>query len=127
MNYKSAQIMIVEDERIIALDIQNLLIQAGYPAPSVYSSGEAAIAAVKKNKPNLVLMDIMLKGKLDGLDAAKKIREYMDIPIIYITALIDEKTRKKAESVSPYELVGKPINIRQLLEVLETAMDSHPS
>ena len=123
MDKRSACITIVEDERIIALDIQNCLVQEGYATPSVYSSGEAAITAAEERKPDLLLMDVMLKGKLDGFTAARKIRELHDTPIIFITALMDEKTKAAAAMISPSGMIGKPINIKQLMEVVEKALN----
>jgi CheY-like chemotaxis protein len=119
--------MIVEDERIIALDLQSLLMQTGFPKPTVYSSGEAAIDALEKDQPDLVLMDIMLKGKMDGFEAAAEIQRRLTIPIIYITALMDISTREKAESLSSQEIIGKPIHIAQLLDVVERALEPQSS
>ena len=126
MKYQSANIMIVEDERIIAMDVQNLLIQSGHQNSSVYSSGEAAIAAVQEIRPDLVLMDINLKGSLDGLETIRRIREQQDIRVIYITALMDDETKARAEAVCPYRIINKPIHEHQLFEVIEKTFNSYP-
>jgi CheY-like chemotaxis protein len=119
--------MIVEDERIIALDIQSLLTQAGFPKPSVYSSGESAIDALDEEEPDLILMDIMLKGSMDGFTAVENIQKRRQIPVIYITALMDAATREKALSLSSHEIIGKPIHVPQLLDIVERALANQSS
>ena len=83
------QILVVEDEAITGMDIQRRLKNLGYIVPVVVSSGEDAIKKVKENNPDLVLMDINLKGEMDGIEAALKIHSFSDIPVIYLTAFSD--------------------------------------
>ena len=82
----STKILIVEDERIVALSIQNKLERLGYTVTANVASAEAAIASIVPNLPHLVLMDIKLKGKIDGIEAAAQIRKNFQLPIVYLTA-----------------------------------------
>lgn len=125
LKYQTPRIIIVEDERIIALDIQNSLVRAGYQAPAIYSSGEAAITAAEEVKPDIILMDIRLKGSLNGFETAERIRGHYNIPVIFLSAFTGEKFRTKAETISPYGIVGKPVNVEKLLEAVEKALNSH--
>ncbi|MCZ7372465.1 MAG: response regulator, partial [Candidatus Methanoperedens sp.] len=90
------KILVVEDESIIAEDIRRSLENLGYSVPSVVSSGEAAINKAKEERPDLVLMDIMLKGKMDGIVAAGKIRSEFNIPTVYLTAYGDDNILARA-------------------------------
>src|ERR1043165_2125327 len=90
-------ILIVEDESIVAKDIQHSLKKLGYTVVGMCSTGEDAIKAAEETKPDLVLMDIMLKGDMSGIEAAGKIREKFNIPIIYLTAYADERTLSKGK------------------------------
>jgi len=92
-----ARILIVEDEGIEALDIQQRLISMGYDAPDIVSTGEEAITKAEEVFPDLVLMDIMLPGEIDGVAAAQQIKTRFNIPIIYITAYADEDTLQRAK------------------------------
>ncbi|HTX61198.1 MAG TPA: response regulator, partial [Methanobacterium sp.] len=82
-----AGVLIVEDEAITALEIRNVIESSDYEVLSVVHSGEEAIKQALTLKPDLILMDIILQGDMDGVDAARKIKEFLDIPILYITAL----------------------------------------
>jgi len=115
------QILVVEDEIITAMDIQNRLINLGYNVPSIISSGEEAIIKVKENKPDLVLMDICLKGEMDGIDATSKIHSFSDIPVIYLTAFSDDITFARAKITEPYAYIVKPVKDRELQINLEIA------
>ena len=91
------KVVVVEDESIVAKDIQNSLKNMGYGVSAVVASGEKAIEAVHKFRPNLVLMDIMLKGEMSGIEAAKIIKDRFDITVIFLTAYADEDTLEKAK------------------------------
>src|SRR4030066_77782 len=97
MNPKK-KILIVEDENIVAMDIRKMLLESGYEITSMISSGEEAIINVRENKPDLILMDIVLKGKMTGIDASRIISQYFDIPIIYLTALSSDDSLLEARS-----------------------------
>lgn len=114
-------ILVVEDEIITAMDIQKRLINLGYNVPVTVCSGEEAIIKVKENKPDLVLMDINLNGKIDGIEAASQIHSFSDIPIIYLTAYSDEATLERAKITEPYAYIVKPFKDRELKINLEIA------
>ena len=90
-------ILIVEDEAIVAKDIQQSLKKAGYNVVGVASTGEKAIELANEKKPDLVLMDIMLKGPMSGIEAAEEIRLALNIPVVFLTAYADESTFNKAK------------------------------
>ena len=113
-------ILIVEDESIVAKDIQQTLIRLGYNVVGIASSGEKAIQMAQTEQPELVLMDIMLKGDLTGVDVAKIIKEKYGIPVIYITAYADEATISKAKYTEPYGYIIKPfkeIDVKTSIEI----------
>jgi DNA-binding LytR/AlgR family response regulator len=118
-------ILIVEDESIVAKDIQHSLKKLGYTVVGMCSSGEDAIKTVEEVKPDLVLMDIMLKGEMSGIDAAGQIREKFNIPIIYLTAYADESTLNKAKVSEPYGYIIKPFKEIDLHTSIEMAIYKH--
>ena len=113
------QILVVEDEIVTGIDIKKMLKNLGYNVPVVVSSGEEAIKKVKENNPDLVLMDINLKGGMDGIEAASKIHSFSDIPVIYLTAFSDNKTLERAKITEPYAYMIKPLKTRELQINLE--------
>jgi len=120
-----ARILIVEDELIVAKDVQNMLERTGYTVPAVVSSGEAAVRKAVEVQPDLVLMDIMLKGDIDGVEAAEQIRDLLHIPVIYITAYADEDTLQRAKITEPYGYIIKPFQERELYTNIEMALYKH--
>jgi PAS domain S-box-containing protein len=120
-----ARILVVEDEAITAKDIQNRLKDLGYDAPAIASSGEEAIKKVEEIKPDLVLMDIVLKGDIDGIDAAEQIRDRFDIPVVYLTAYIDEARLEKTRVTEPYGYIIKLCEEKELRPVIEMALQRH--
>src|SRR5574342_581045 len=96
-NNPTAKILVVEDENIVAKDIQNTLKGLGYVVTAVVASGEEAIQKAAETQPDLVLMDIMLKGYQDGVEAARQILTRYNIPVIYLTAYTDETTLERAK------------------------------
>jgi CheY-like chemotaxis protein len=112
MSVKS--IMVVEDENIIALDIKNRLKKLGYNITSVVPSGEEAVRLAGKEKPDLVLMDIVLRGNLDGVKAAQLISKQTRIPIIFLSSFSDEDTLRQAYQVSHHGYLIKPFSEREL-------------
>lgn len=117
-----AKILIVEDESIVALNIQNRLEELGYKVTAKASTGEAALQAVGNNCPDLVLMDIKLTGKLDGIEAADQIRQQFQIPVVYLTAYTDEETLSRAKLTEPYGYILKPFESRDLCTSIEVAL-----
>ncbi len=108
------RILVVEDEGIIAKDIQNTLNRSGYSAIAVVSSGEEAIKKAMEAYPDLVLMDIVLEGNMDGVKAAEHIRDRFDIPVVYLTAYSDDKTLQRAKITEPFGYILKPFQEREL-------------
>ncbi len=102
-----AQILVVEDEMITANDIKNSLEKAGYQVPAIVSTGEDAIKKTEEFKPDIVLMDIKLEGKMDGIDAAEIIQSNFNIPVIYLTAYSDKKTVERVKTTQPQGYILK--------------------
>ena len=120
-----AKIMIVEDEWITADDIKMSLQSLGYAVTSMSSSGEEAIQNAEKDKPDLVLMDIVLQGEMDGIEAANQIHSCYDIPIIYLTAYADEKVLERAKITEPFGYIVKPFINEDLKIAIEIALYKH--
>lgn len=118
-------ILVVEDERLVALDIQTRLEHLGYTVPEIASSGKEAIQRAGDLRPHLVLMDIKLKGPVDGITAAETIRARFDIPIIFLTAYADDSTLQRAKISEPYGYLLKPFEEQELLTAIETAIYKH--
>jgi CheY-like chemotaxis protein len=112
MSVKS--IMVVEDENIIALDIKNRLKNLGFNIIAVVPTGEEAIHLASERKPDLILMDIVLRGNLDGVETAEQISKKTHIPIIFLSSFSDEDTLRKARKVSGYGYLIKPFNEKEL-------------
>jgi DNA-binding response OmpR family regulator len=120
-----ANILVVEDEAIVALDIQTRLIQLGYDVAGICSTGEDAIKRADEFKADLVLMDIMLGGKINGVEAARQIRMQYNIPVIFLTAYSDEATLQQAKMIEPYGYLPKPFDGRTLKTTIEIALHKH--
>jgi PAS domain S-box-containing protein len=116
------KVLIVEDEIITALGIQKQLEHLGYAVPAVARSGEEAITATGAIQPDLILMDIRLKGEMDGVDAAKKIRDQFDIPIVFLTAHADAQTVQRAKVAEPSGYILKPHSEDELRSAIEVAL-----
>lgn len=114
--------MVVEDEVIVGKDIQTSLRMLNYEVPHLVTSGETAVAMAEKEDPDLVLMDIVLRGQMDGIEAARQIRNRYDIPVIYLTAYSDEKTLHRAKETEPHGYLLKPVNHRELRSTIEMAL-----
>ena len=121
----TARILIVEDQKLIAADLENTLRKLGYAVVASVSSGEEAVAAADAARPDLVLMDIRLRGDLDGVETAAAIRQRMDIPVIYLTAYADEQTIRRAKATSPFGYLVKPFNERELRAAIEVGLYTH--
>jgi PAS domain S-box-containing protein len=120
-----ARILVVEDETIIAMEIENRLKNLGYIVPAVVSTGPAAIAKTAEVQPDLILMDIMLKGEMDGIEAAGQIRQRFGIPIVYLTAYADENILQRAKITQPAGYLLKPFEERELHIAIEMALCRH--
>lgn len=115
-------ILIVEDETIVAKDIQTSLKNLGYSVTAVVSSGEKAIKEIENKKPDLVMMDIMLKGGMSGIDAAQIIKDRFNIPVVFLTAYADDSTIEKAKVTEPYGYIIKPFKEKELQTTIEMAL-----
>lgn len=104
------RILIVEDDMIIAANLSLQLTKLGYEVIGIVSRGEDAITTAKQNNPDIILMDVNLKGSIDGIDAAIAIHLQNEIPIIYLTANNDDLTFAKAKATQPYAFISKPFN-----------------
>jgi len=121
---ESKRVLVVEDETIVALEIQERLMGFGYTAV-ISSNGEEAIKKAGEFHPDIVLMDIMLKGDIDGIEAAGRIRKSMDIPIVYLTAYSDKATIERAKITQPFGYLIKPFQARELNVSLDMALYKH--
>jgi DNA-binding LytR/AlgR family response regulator len=121
MNQKY-KVLIVEDEILVATDIEESLESLGYSVQGVVDSGLKAIEAVEKQLPDLILMDINLKGEMTGIEAAKKITQKHDVPIIYLTANADIETVNQAKVALPYGYIIKPFTDIELQTNIEIAI-----
>jgi DNA-binding response OmpR family regulator len=110
----SGTILVVEDERIVARDLQQRLTRLGFAVPEVASSGEEALSLAERLKPQLILMDIKLKGKVNGLEAARRIGEQLKIPVIFLSAYDDEETRSASRSLNAIDFLNKPFEDQRL-------------
>jgi len=116
------KILVVEDEVIVARNIEKRLISAGYKVAGIASSGEEAIELAGSLKPDLVLMDIKLRGKMDGIDAANAIRSSCRLPIIYLTSYADEETFQRAKKTEPFGYLIKPFELKELSRSVDMAL-----
>lgn len=121
----NTKVLIVEDEHIVALDMKNRLQQFGYEVVEHVGSGQEAIRSVKTLKPDVVLMDIQLKGDFDGIQTAEYIKQHQDIPIIFITAYADKTTLERAKGIEAFGYLIKPYNDRELYTNIEVALYKH--
>ena len=122
---KGKNIIIVEDENIIAIDLKRTLKRLGYNIIKMVNSGEELLEIISTSEPDLILMDILLAGKLNGIDTAQIIKEKYNIPVVYLTALTDEEILQKAMVTEPYGYLLKPFEHRSLNSTLEMAFYKH--
>ncbi|MEO1637352.1 MAG: response regulator [Cyanobacteria bacterium J06631_9] len=121
----ATKIMIVEDESIIALDIKTSLSRLGYEVSGVAASGESALMKIRDNRPQLVLMDIHLKGEMNGIQVSEIIQSEFQLPIIYLTANADGSTFKAAQRTDPHAYLLKPFDEKALGIAIEVALNQH--
>ena len=116
------RILVVEDESIVAKDIQQTLIRLGYDVPATASSAQNAYARLEELDPDLVFLDIKLKGDLDGIHIAEHIKQKYDIPVIFLTSFVDKNTLDRAKITEPYGYLVKPFNESDLQTTVEMAL-----
>lgn len=119
------KILVVEDEGLTAMELQRKLKFWGYDVPTFAFSRREAVKKAEEIKPDLILMDIVLKGEGDGIDAVKEIRDNIDVPVIYLTAYSDESTVERAEVTEPYGFIIKPFEEKELHESISNALHKH--
>ena len=119
------KIFIVEDEAIVARDIELRLKSMGYEVVGIAASGEKAIDMIDESQPDFVLMDIHLKGKLDGIETAEAVRKKHDIPIVFLTAYADTATLERAKATDPFGYILKPFEERALQIHIEIAFHKY--
>ena len=119
------KILVVEDESIVAMDIKQRAEGLGYEVIGITPSGEEALEIIREDPPDLILMDIVLKGKIDGIEAAQRIHDNYDIPVLYLTAYSDEETLKRAKITEPFGYIIKPFEDRELHGSVEIAIYKH--
>lgn len=115
-------ILVVEDERIVARDIEKRLKKLGYRVVASVASGEEALDQARLTRPDLVLMDIQLKGQLDGIQTAERIYADFEIPVVFLTAYADEETLQRAKVTEPFGYIVKPFDERDLHAAIEVAL-----
>jgi len=119
------KILVVEDEGIVTRDIKNRLKVLGYPSPATACSGIEAINKVVKYHPDLVLIDIQLKGEIDGIKAARQIYDRFDIPVVYLMEDADEETLRDEKVIEPFHYILKPCEENSLRINIERALYQH--
>ena len=118
-------VLVIEDESIVSKDLQHSLTKLGYNVVGAASNGEKAIELAGLKNPNIILMDIMLKGDMNGIEAAEKIKELYSVPIVFLTAYSDESTLSKAKITEPYGYILKPFKEIDLHTTIEMAVYKH--
>ncbi len=119
---ETPKILIVEDETLVALDIQCTLENLGYCVPAVVSSGEESIKKASEIHPDLVLMDIKLSGDMDGITAAEQIYNRFRIPVVYLTAYADDKILEGMRRIKFFGYISKPFDERDLQKMIERVL-----
>jgi PAS domain S-box-containing protein len=122
---KKVKVLIVEDESIVSIDLRQTLIKLNYQVLDIARTGEDAITKALEKNPDIILMDIMLGGKMTGIEAVQKIKEQIDVAVIYLTAYADEKTIQTAKLTDPFGYILKPFDERSLHSSIEMALYKH--
>ena len=122
---EAAKIFIVEDEPIEAMDLSMVLERLGYTVSGSVMSGEECLMKVKADRPDLVIMDIKLRGEMDGIDTVWELRKILDVPVIFTTAMSDQSSLARAKLTEPYGYIVKPFNERELYTTIETSLYRH--
>lgn len=124
MQFNIKKILIVEDETLTGLDLSEKLTQLGYvPWPEIIRYGEKVLSAAQDSDTDVILMDIRLAGKTDGIEAAKQVKERLDIPIVFLTAFFDDETFYRALKTGPHAFLKKPVCIDELRIALEVGLN----
>ncbi|MGB3669681.1 MAG: response regulator [Phormidesmis sp.] len=119
------RVMVVEDESVISLDIKTSLTRLGYSIAGVAASGDIALRKIRETRPDVILMDIHLKGEMTGIDVSEQVRSELQIPIVFLTANADSSTFKEANQTDPYGYLLKPFEEKELGIAIEIALHKH--
>jgi CheY-like chemotaxis protein len=122
---EKAKILVVEDQNIVALNIKNKLKNLGYTVPDTAATGEEAIRKAELMNADIVLMDIKLKGDMDGIEAASEIKNRLGIPVLYLTASTDDEIYDRAKTTEPAGYISKPFREEDLHSNIEMALHKH--
>jgi len=120
------RIIIVEDELLVSDDLMEILSENGYHVAGAAMTGEEAVRVALENQPDLILMDITLKGNMDGVEAASRIRRFSSVPIVFLSAHVDSKLIERVRFVEPAGYVMKPFSQKALLETVKKALSESP-
>ncbi len=123
--YRDINIMIIEDEALVAMDIESRLIKMGFGIAGVYGDSDKALAFLEIHHPDLILCDINISGPKDGIDIAMHVHHHKHIPLIFVTALSDRSTLERAKKALPYGYIVKPFEDTDLESALEMALYKH--
>lgn len=118
-------LLIVEDQAVVAADLEARLLRNGYQVCGVAASGEEALALARQHRPELALMDIRLQGEMDGIATAEILRRELDVAVIFLSANVDEATLQRAKLAAPYGFLMKPFDERELQLNIEVALYKH--
>ncbi|WP_421908967.1 response regulator [Methanolacinia petrolearia] len=119
------RILVVEDEGIVAMTLEDSLLNLGYEVAGTADDSRSAIELAEKEKPDLILMDIRLRGDIDGIETVERINEKMDVPVIFLTAHSDEETLSRMLKTRPYGFLVKPFREKELYANIEAAIARH--
>lgn len=120
-----AKVLIVEDEGLVALDIRTRLQKLGYTVTGVCASAEEAFRAIAEDGPELILMDIRIKGDIDGIEVARLVQAEYDVPIVFLTAHSDSCTIERVKQAAPFGYVSKPFHATSLATTIDIALNKH--
>lgn len=119
------RLIVVEDEILVARDLQDRLTEMGYEVPEIAGTGAEALDLVERFRPDLVLMDVRIRGRIDGVETAERIRESHGTPVVYLTAYADDTTVSRAKITEPFGYILKPFQERELETTIEIALYRH--
>jgi PAS domain S-box-containing protein len=120
-----AKILVVEDETIVAMDLKRALEGFGYHVPGMAISGSEALEMARETRPDIILMDINLDGQMDGVEVAHRLRDSMDVPVVFLTAYSNDTTLERAKTAQPFGFLLKPYQERELRSAVEVALYKH--
>jgi CheY-like chemotaxis protein len=124
MATQKAKMLVIEDDSIMGMEMKEVLEGFGYEVTDIVSSGDAAVKAVKSSRPDLVLMDIRLKGDMSGIEAARRMRAFTSAPITFLTGYRSEGVSKQVQEISGTYLLTKPVDFDKLNITLQAALSS---